>query len=374
MKVLTHSLVRSAIYVAGLFVAFGLGAQLTKPSPSQGSPTSSSINHGTTKSSVSSTMAATTVIKRPSFVSETREVPGKPAVPTPNSRLAALIDYASKLDAAQTLAALRKLDLEADSPEAKLARHVLVARFAELDPLTAMTYVDTLSSEERSTQQINALASWASHDAVKAAAYFEDNMINGGLAGDDEVGAAAVIAGEWAQRDTVAAWNWVSSLTPDARGEAIKRVAAKLAATNPTVALQAIASMPEAYERAEAMTPIAMQWAQTAPSNTADWVATLRDPAEQSNAATGLVSAWMQTNPYAVSEWVSKLSAGQTRDAAIKAMINAQAVRNDPETAAFWAVTVQDQTLRDQLVNETEKRWQIHDPEAAQRWLATNGR
>jgi hypothetical protein len=55
-------------------------------------------------------------------------------------------------------------------------------------------------------------------------------------------------------------------------------------------------------------------------------------------------------------------------------MINAQAVRNDPETAAFWAVTVQDQTLRDQLVNETVKRWQIHDPEAAQRWLATNGR
>lgn len=374
MNMLRQSPVLTALYATGLVMAFWLGSLVSR--------SSKAVSLERKPLSFSDSRTGPAVVKHAGNLvhPEQAHAAAVPIVPasaqaagaaSPNRRLAALVDYASKLDATQTLAALRKLDVET-GPEAKLARHVLVARYAELNPLTALTYVETLGGAERAEQQSNALASWASRDAAKAAAYFEDNILSGGLVGDQDAQNAAVIAAEWARRDPKGAWDWVESLTPDARGEAMKRVATQLAATNPAQALQAVSSLPEAYERAEAMQPLASQWARSDPAKTASWVQSLRDPAEQASAATGLVSSWMQSNPYAVSEWVSKLPNGATRDAAIKTMIRAQAVRNDPETATFWAATVQDETLRKELVSETVRRWQVHDPEAAQRWLAAN--
>ncbi len=375
MNLLRHPHFRMGLYACGLVVAFVLGMQVAKLDSSPTLPLAATPQQSSTPKSNPSTKAASALEAKGNSSSEGPHHAGGRLVPSsPNSRLSALIDYASKLDATQTLAALRKLDLKSDNPESKLARHVLVARYAELDPLTALTFVDTLSDKDRSEEKINALSSWASRDGANAADYFSNNALTGGIVSDEDVSSAAGIASEWAKRDPTAAWNWVSSLPPEARGEAVKELATQLAATNPTLALQAVAAMPEAYERAEAMAPLATQWAQTAPTKTAEWVASLRDLAQQSSAASGLVTAWMQTNPYAVSEWVSKLRPGTTRDAAITSMIRAQAVRNDPEAATYWAATVQDPTLREQLVSEVVKRWQIHDPDAAQRWLATNGR
>ncbi|MDB6136967.1 MAG: hypothetical protein JWO94_39 [Verrucomicrobiaceae bacterium] len=286
----------------------------------------------------------------------------------PAQRLARYIDAVSALSEPQTIAALRKLDLKADGFEAKIQRHVLLARFAEVDPQTALTYADTLSGDERSDQAANILTTWASRDPQAAAAHFAGTALNGGFASDEDRNTAAAIAGEWARLDPSSALSWAASLPEEVRSEARARVIASLAASNPSLAARTVAALPGGYERAEAMQTLAAQWAQASPLQASAWVQSLATPAEQASAATGLVTSWMNADPRAASQWVSKLSSGPARDAAIAALVAAPTLNNDPEAATLWASAIQDQTLRQQLVTETAIRWQRQDAGAAGAW------
>jgi hypothetical protein len=51
-------------------------------------------------------------------------------------------------------------------------------------------------------------------------------------------------------------------------------------------------------------------------------------------------------------------------------MVEAQSLRNDPQAATLWAASIQDKTLREQLVAQAVKRWSYHDADAAKAWLA----
>jgi len=351
-------------FVAGLVV--GLRNTTTVPIPLVGKTNVVPAAAKATPPSTTQAPRTTEVVASTSITS--------PRDTKPISRLAHSIEAAAQLNVPQTIAALRKLDLRAHDAETKLARHVLVARFAELDPKTALTYVDTLDGEERVEQKLNAMSTWAARDPNAASDYFNTNALNGGLINEDDQRAAVAIAGEWSARDANAAWQWATSLPVDARGAAIQRVAEHLAETSPDTALQLVNTLPAGFERAEAMQPLAQQWAQTQPTRTADWVGSLRDEAERSNAATGLVSAWMQSDPLNTSRWVSSLAPGQTRDAAVAAMVHSQSLRNDPEAATRWASTVQDEALRNELVKQSFQQWQLHDADAASQWAASGGR
>ena len=292
---------------------------------------------------------------------------------TPVSKLSQFIETVGHLNATQTLDALHKVDLRADSIEAKLQRHVLLGRFAELDPETALTYVDNLSGSEYEEQKANVLSTWASRDPAGAAAHFQSNTLSGGIASDEDRAAAASIASEWAKNDPKAALTWSASLPEEVRSEARGRVLASMASNNPTLAVQTASLLPAGFERAEVLQPIAAEWAQSSPTQAASWVQSLPDTSEQASAAGGLVSSWMNTDPMATSQWVSKLQAGPVRDAAISAMVQARSLSNDPEAATLWASSVQDNALREQLVTAATTQWKRLDPVAAMTWQLYNG-
>ena len=294
------------------------------------------------------------------------------AVAAPMSRLAQLINVTSHLSEPQTLAALHKLDLLAPGVEARLQRHVLLGRFAELDPETALTYVDTLSGTERDEQMTNVLSTWASRDPAAASAHFQSTALSGGLASSEDRETAASIASEWARKDPAAALGWAAALPEEVRSEARSRIIASIAATNPTLAAQTVTTLPAGYERAEAMQPLASQWAQSSPAQAASWVQSLSNISEQASAASGLVSSWMNTDPMAASQWISNLKPGSVRDAAVASLVQAPSLRNDPEAATLWAASVQDISLREQLVQETSRRWQLQDAAAASTCLQFN--
>lgn len=367
----TSATLRIAIALACLWLAFvagvvvGLRNTTTVAIPSAGKTNVVPAAPKTTPPSTNQATRTSDVVASPSIT--------PPRDTKPISRLARSIEAAAQLNVPQTIAALRKLDLRANDAESKLARHVLVARFAELDPQTALTYVDTLDGEEHVEQKLNAMSTWAARDPNAASEYFNTNALNGGLINEDDQRAAVAIAGEWSARDPNAAWQWATSLPLDARGAAIQRVAERLAASSPDSALQLVNTLPAGFERAEAMGPLAQRWAQTQPTRTADWVGSLRDEAERSNAASGLVAAWMQSDPLNTSRWVSGLAPGQTRDTAVAAMVHSQSLRNDPEAATRWASTVQDEALRNELVKQSFQQWQLHDADAANQWAASGG-
>jgi hypothetical protein len=54
--------------------------------------------------------------------------------PGPAGRIAALLVQAESLDARSTLAALKSLDLQLPGTDTRMARQILLARYADLDP------------------------------------------------------------------------------------------------------------------------------------------------------------------------------------------------------------------------------------------------
>lgn len=274
----------------------------------------------------------------------------------------------------QTIAALHRIDRQGNGPEQRITRQLLVARFAELDPETALSYVDTLAGDEHEVQKINALSTWAAKDPHNAAAWLEDRVLAGGLASEDDAQAAAAVAGEWARTQPNAAWEWAMGLSEEVRAAAINEVAVRLAETSPAAAVAAVSTLSDGSERAAALQPMAARWAESSPAKTAAWVQSLAGAEEQAGAATGLVSSWMASDPMAASRWVSNLPAGQTRDAAVSAMVGSASLKNDPEAATLWAASVKEPALRKQLVAQSLRRWQAHNPAAAAHWTSTAAR
>ncbi|MBL9147000.1 MAG: hypothetical protein JNM99_25175 [Verrucomicrobiaceae bacterium] len=369
--------VRWMLHGTALLFTFSLGMWVNRPAMPQAVAKPVSATSGRSSSAPAS--AQLPAAEAPSVTASPPAQTKSPAAPrllktdSINDRFALMIERVQKLDVRETIAALRSLDNAADEPESRISRQVLVTRFAEQDPETALTYVDTLSGDEYVQQKINAMSTWASRDGQAAATYFESRSLQTGLVNDDDARTAAAIANEWAHSDPKAAWKWAVSLPEEVRDQAVRRVAAQLAVTDTHGAIQAVNELPF-EDRGAAMGSLAGRWAESAPAKTATWVNTLTDSDQKAEAASGLITTWVARDPMAASTWVSQLYPGKARDAAIAALVKAQALRNDPHAATLWAASVQDRALRAELIGQSVKRWQMHDPDAAAAWLASNAR
>jgi hypothetical protein len=190
-------LVRGSVNTAALLLSFSLGAWVNGPKAPQTVNGPASRGNGSSYSTPVPVAKTRLDIIVPASAPTVRAAPMAKA-PSQNSRLTALIGQMSQLRQPEVIAALHRLDQQGSGPEGRITRQLLVSRFAEIDPQTALSYVDTLTGDEHSAQKVNALSTWASKDPQGAAAYYEDRVLSGGIASDDDAHAAAAIAGEWA--------------------------------------------------------------------------------------------------------------------------------------------------------------------------------
>jgi hypothetical protein len=278
--------------------------------------------------------------------------------PGPAGRMAALLLNAETLDAPGTLAALKSLDLQPPGTDTRTARQILLARYADLDPETALTYVDTLPDADRTASSLTIMNAWAARDPRAAAAHLEANAGSFGLSEEDAALSAAGIASTWAAQDMPSAVQWVAGLSDDMRAAAIPALAGTLAASNPAAATVMVTGLTDSAEQTAAAASVANQWAQAQPRATAAWVSSLTNSQTQSAAAASLITAWMQTDPAAASQWVNALPSSAARDAAIASLTESPAIRNDAESAVAWASAIKDPTLRESILPAAVRRWQ----------------
>jgi hypothetical protein len=307
MKTLLSSkTVRWALHGATLLFTFSLGMWVNRPTPQAVTKPMPALSGRTPPASAPTFVPNIPLASNPEAAPRVEPAPSSSVQRGDgiNQRYTQLIERISQLNTPQTIAALRKLDGAADEPEARMTRQLLVTRFAEQDPETALTYVDTLDGDEHVQQKINAMSTWASRDGLAAAAHFA-SQTQAGLMSDDDARTAAAIANEWAHKDPQAAWQWASNLPEEARDQALRRVASQLARNDPAKAVNAVNSL-AAENKPAAMEALASEWAQTSPSKTAMWVSSVADRDQQASAAAGLVGTWMSSDPMAASTWVSR--------------------------------------------------------------------
>lgn len=269
-----------------------------------------------------------------------------PPANTLRGRFAAVLQGVEKMDDRSVLQALKALRHLPEHPDKQLAQQVMLARYGELDPETALSYVSTLVGKDYREGTATVLSAWTAQDPEAASAYFQENLDDFGVVDAHQKALAGTIASEWTRQDADAALDWAASLPPEVSGEAYGQVAAELVRQDPAQAVAALDTLETGFERAEMLESMVRQWAYVDPQAAAAWMLDATQGTDQLAATTQLMNAWMDTDPMSASTWLSQLENGPVKDQAIVALTQSRAVARDPEAAAAWSAAIEDPSVR----------------------------
>ena len=274
------------------------------------------------------------------------------------------------MDSPDVLAYLQALRHRPGTSDGLMAQQLLLARFAELDPKTALSYVDSLQGFHHEMGQQTVISAWAAKDPVEAARYF-DSLIGDVDTFDSSQSAATAgtLAAEWARQDPDRALEWADSLPDDLRGEAFGRIMAQLSQDDLGEAAELLTAMEPGYERTGMLETLVDQWAHRDPEEAAGWVLEHTEDADRLIAVESLMGAWMISSPMDASRWLAELPDGEAKDSAILAMTASRAVQRDPEANVAWSAAIQDPALRTEAVESALGDWLASDPQRAEAWL-----
>jgi hypothetical protein len=289
-------------------------------------------------------------------------------MPGNSTRIQALLEFYGGLSAEQLAEEASKLDA-LPMNERLMASFLLFGRWAEVDPMAAMTFSNTMGPGGAFVRP-TILQSWASVDPANAAKYYAENprefaMMGafgmGGRGPGGNQGAAGIIAGEWARQDPAAALAWASSLTTD-KGQAMTSVIGEVAKTDPRKAAEMIGKMDEA-DRAGAYRSVAAQYGALDFSEAQSWIRTL--PADDQAAALASAIGGLSNNdPAAAAKQVSAMEDGEAKDRLIPDVVSDLA-RKDPQAAADFLKLQESERAQRDGMRELMPTWTSQNPAAA---------
>jgi hypothetical protein len=298
---------------------------------------------------------------RAASVEEIYRTPGN------SSRVQALMAYYSGLSADQLQEEADKLD-SLPMAERVMASFLLFSRWAEVDPMAAMTHSNSMGFAGAFVRP-TILQSWASVDPANAAKYFTDNpgqfammgAMGGGRGGMGGQGAASIIASEWARQDPEGAMAWANSLK-QGKGDAISSVLAEVAKTNARKATEMFAGM-DAADREGAYRAIASQYGAQNFDEAQSWIRTL--PADQQDAAyaealRGLAGSNLSR---AISE-AAAMKPGSDKDRLVPDLVGILA-KSDPAAAAKLAASQESERAQRDSMRALIPAWTAQSPAAA---------
>ena len=279
---------------------------------------------------------------------------------------------------------------------------------------------------ERTAEYYLLMAAWAQADPLTALAYAKENSRGGG--------ATATVLTTWATTDPEAAIRWAqSNHQGDGANPYLPGIIRGLATTDPARATELLAGMPKSVERGQALDSILPHLVQQGPEATRAWIAAITDDslrdgailrvAEQladkdpAGTASWLVanpgeasqrrldnvySVWAQKDQQAAMSSFSTLPAGDARSNALRGVIssvagdnpkaaislmdrypkdvNDRVVQNfvwhsfgsDPEVAVTAIARIGDEKQREQMYRRTLEVWKEQDPASAKAWVLGN--
>ena len=278
------------------------------------------------------------------------------------SRLQALIDMYAGMSTAELEAEAEKLD-SLPMGDRMMASMLLFSRWAEIDPMGALAYTDTMGFGGNFAKP-TILRSWASIDPVNAAKYYAENPgeFRGGGRGPGGGGDSAdIIAREWAKLDPQAALDWASSLEGRDRDGAMVSVISQLASSDPAQAASMAATL-DSETANRAYGEIAEQWAAKDFGAAEAWINTLSGEARQ-QALGEAIGGLANSDPQGAAQKLAQMEAGRDRDRAVRDVAEAWA-REAPSEAASWLLQQDTEDVGDAM-RRVVGNWANQDSTAA---------
>lgn len=333
---------------------------------------------------------------RQSFAARLAEILAVPDQSAQEEQLESLVGGIAVEDLPRALAFLERQEVSdlTQSLEVQLLR-----RWAEASPLAAATWVGNHASEVNRRDEIRAVAIvWADQSLPEALAWVrqlpesaERNTALIALAYEAARSApmeafqmAAELpdggvredlirhtANQWADLNPQEAVAWASKVEDETlRQQLLAGITTAWADKEPVAAASAAADLlPPGRVQDDAVVGIVQRWVQTEPAQAAAWAVSFPTGPLQETAVEEVVKLWADQDPVRTSAWINQLDENQ-RDPAVAAFVGKLAL-SSPESAAEWAGTIRDESLRTRLMDTVAASWMTLDPAAARRWAAT---
>lgn len=110
----------------------------------------------------------------------------------------------------------------------------------------------------------------------------------------------------------------------------------------------------------------------TEPAETIQWVAEVRSESDQRKMIPNMVLNWAKRDANAAFGWIGRQAPSPVRDASIVELVT-KGPNLASESAADWALQIQDQTMRTDALQNVVKAWRREAPQAAEAWLSQQG-
>ena len=283
---------------------------------------------------------------------------------------------------------LTQADALRSAHEARAATAIILARFAELDPVGAVNAA--LASSHGDDALVRVFAAWGKYDHDAALAYARrlpasarQNAVVAILtvADDLDVGSKRRIAQsfsvlsvfeqmqaqESARDDPAAAW--YEALPADGarsdglRAQVLWELARRWADTDPQQALAAVAALPKSGQRTTWLADLVGRWAQNDPDAATAWALAQPQSHERARMLANVARILAEDSPRQGVEFAEAL-AGEARQLAITSAFNAWA-QQDARAAWDWVVSLPPSPNRTSMLAQSLRRLAETAPQEA---------
>jgi len=174
------------------------------------------------------------------------------------------------------------------------------------------------------------------------------------------------------ERGLDVAKDWADGLPDGAfKSAALDDIADRMAREDIEGAKEWIAKYADQDFAKDAVGEIAQRMSRDDPKAAVDWVLSLPE-ASQGRALYSAFNEWTQKDVTAASDFLAQMPASDTKDSAVYGLVR-ELDGEDPASAAAWAVTIQDEQMRQRSVMEVAGNWYKEDQAAATNFMTQNG-
>jgi hypothetical protein len=269
------------------------------------------------------------------------------------SDLEAFINGLGPSDFAEALKRLRKI---AGSSERELATRLLVVRWVQTDPESALQFASSNRGYEYIADDVfQAEAATDVQSALNRAKSITDP--------DLRYNALRGVLSFIADTDPAAALGTAQSLGDFPGNEPLSSLIYRQWATNDpqSAAQQASQVAGDGNPWRSPISQVARAWAAQDPTAAANWAISLSDPSTESRTISQVMRQWTHEDVNAAANWVNSLPPGGSYDSAAAALALAMAA-NDPKNAVAWADNIADATARNNALQRVSRQVMWRDP------------
>lgn len=235
------------------------------------------------------------------------------------------------------------------------------------------------------------LKDWAARDPAAAARWTAEQPVSSVMSG-----MAKSVADSWFAKDPAGLRAFAESLSPGAgkdqfvgftaalqsaqdpagalawtvrngNAEALGTAFGTIAKSNPALAAEQFASLPESVQSSQLQT-LADSLGKSSPAAAVQFFQNLPEAQQASVKLRETAVAYARQDPQAASEWIGTLPPTEAKDTAISGLVDyliQQSSDPDPEGAAYWAAASVTEDGRGRRLERVAKAWFQRDPDGA---------